>query len=291
MTPECPPEGLGFEALRADRELADPPQRVDWGTAGEKFAKGQGGEVNLHKYAGRDSRPATVEKDNRILLLHRIGGEDQEIEMTCSEVQWSWARINQLGGMDPEDFRLWAVFNKVTGPFVRDPADRNTQEYALATPRQIYESLVSLLMSPTVQIRYDYDDKGKLAVVDVQVPGFASGQDELRVHTTLQPWWINARGQGGHAEGPQQVATPIHITELRDDKTRALIGFRYAYRLLDARRTVVRTCVQRIFEGEIAVPAPRPGEIRTELAEAIPADPDQIRGWACAGPKGIRKRP
>jgi len=40
----APPEGLGFEALQADQELADPPQRVDWSTAGEEFAKGQGGE-------------------------------------------------------------------------------------------------------------------------------------------------------------------------------------------------------------------------------------------------------
>ncbi|HEC18237.1 MAG TPA: hypothetical protein ENI97_02725 [Gammaproteobacteria bacterium] len=72
----------------------------------EVLAQGWFREVNLHKYAGRDERPATVEKDNRILVLHRINGEDQDIEMTYSEVQWSWARINQLGGMDPNDFRL-----------------------------------------------------------------------------------------------------------------------------------------------------------------------------------------
>ncbi len=72
----------------------------------EVLAQGWFREVNLHKYAGRDERPATVEKDNRILVLHRIGGQDQDIEMTYAEVQWSWARINQLGGMDPDDFRL-----------------------------------------------------------------------------------------------------------------------------------------------------------------------------------------
>ncbi len=72
----------------------------------EVLAQGWFREVNLHKYAGRDERPATVEKDNRILVLHRINGQDQDIEMTYSEVQWSWARINQLGGMDPDDIRL-----------------------------------------------------------------------------------------------------------------------------------------------------------------------------------------
>ncbi len=63
-------------------------------------------DVNLHKYAGRDVRPATVEKDNRLLLPYRLDGEAQAIRMAYADVQWSWARINMLGGMDPADFRL-----------------------------------------------------------------------------------------------------------------------------------------------------------------------------------------
>ncbi len=101
------------------------------------------------------------------------------------------------------------------------------------------------------------------------------------MRTTLEPWWVNARGQGGHSEGPQQPATPISITELRDEDTKTFLGYRYTYRLLDARRTIVRACARRIVEGDIMLPAPPPGEPRTTIAEGIP---EEANGWACAGP-------
>ena len=98
----------------------------------------------------------------------------------------------------------------------------------------------------------------------------------IRLHA-----WVNARGQGGHSEGPQQAAMPISITELRDEETKAFLGYRYTYRLLDARRTIVRACARRIVEGDIMLPAPPPGEPRTTIAEGIP---EEANGWACAGP-------
>ncbi len=70
---------------------------------------------------------------------------------------------------------------------------------------------------------------------------------------------LNARGQGGHSEGPQQNT----------------------YRLLDAGRTIVRACARRIVEGDIMLPAPPPGEQRMSIAEGIP---EEANGWACAGP-------
>jgi len=63
-------------------------------------------DVNLQQHQGKDSRPATVERDNRILLPHKINGTDTIVELCFSEIQWSWARINSMGGMDKEDFRI-----------------------------------------------------------------------------------------------------------------------------------------------------------------------------------------
>ena len=72
----------------------------------EVLPQGRFRDVNLHEYAGRDVRPATVEKDDRILLPYRLDDVEQDIRMAYADVQWSWARINMLGGMDPDDFRL-----------------------------------------------------------------------------------------------------------------------------------------------------------------------------------------
>ncbi len=74
---------------------------------------------------------------------------------------------------------------------------------------------------------------------------------------------------------------PISITELRDEETKAFLGYRYTYRLLDTRRTIVRACARCVVEGDIMLPAPPPGEPRTTIADEIP---EEANGWACAGP-------
>jgi|GEM_PF-4313280 len=63
-------------------------------------------DVNLAHCVGEDARPATTLPDTRVLLPHKMDGQVVSIEMCYSEIQWSWARINALGGMDPEDVRL-----------------------------------------------------------------------------------------------------------------------------------------------------------------------------------------
>jgi hypothetical protein len=69
-------------------------------------ARGYFCDVNLAHQTGTDRRPATTESDTVVLVPYRVDGEVIPIEMCYSEIQWSWARINALGGMDPEDFRL-----------------------------------------------------------------------------------------------------------------------------------------------------------------------------------------
>ncbi len=59
-------------------------------------------DVNLKAFQGQDERPATGESDRVVIVPYKVNGEEQQIEIAYSEVQWSWARINALGGMDPD---------------------------------------------------------------------------------------------------------------------------------------------------------------------------------------------
>jgi len=74
-------------------------------------------DVNLHKYQGKDMRPANSgDSDSRILMPFKIAGKSEILTICISEVQWSWARINTMGGMDPEDFRI----NKKNPPLLAE---------------------------------------------------------------------------------------------------------------------------------------------------------------------------
>jgi hypothetical protein len=68
----------------------------------EVMEHGHARDVNLRRHQGKDERPASGEVDSRVLIPYKMGGIHQQIEIAYSEVQWSWARINALGGMDPD---------------------------------------------------------------------------------------------------------------------------------------------------------------------------------------------
>ncbi len=59
-------------------------------------------DVNLKAFQGQDLRPATGQADSRVIVPYQIAGEPQQIEIAYSEVQWSWARVNAMGGMNPD---------------------------------------------------------------------------------------------------------------------------------------------------------------------------------------------
>ncbi len=84
----------------------------------------QGGmfsEVNLEAYQGSNDRPATGEKDNRILLPYKSLGNTPKLHICYSEIQWSWSYILRLGGMNPDDHRL--TRDKSGKILTRMPAD------------------------------------------------------------------------------------------------------------------------------------------------------------------------
>ncbi|MCP3176343.1 DUF4150 domain-containing protein [Desulfuromonas sp. KJ2020] len=61
-------------------------------------------DVNLTYEKGQDVRPATVQtSDSRVVVPYTIRGKAVALEMTYSEVQWSWARIDAMGGMAGDD--------------------------------------------------------------------------------------------------------------------------------------------------------------------------------------------
>jgi len=59
-------------------------------------------DVNLRRYQGQHFRPATGEADSRVIVPWKIDNKPQTVEIAYSEVQWSWPRINAMGGMDSD---------------------------------------------------------------------------------------------------------------------------------------------------------------------------------------------
>ncbi|RFA24299.1 hypothetical protein CAI21_22215 [Alkalilimnicola ehrlichii] len=98
-----------------DKEKADVPRTngyiyvfVDGHLWRELKVVGRGfyQDVNLRFQAGRDERTATGHADNRILVPYRFQGQPRTVEICYADVQWSWSRINALGGMSEADPRL-----------------------------------------------------------------------------------------------------------------------------------------------------------------------------------------
>lgn len=62
-------------------------------------------DVNLREFKGEDERPATAQVLRWLSVPYKINEKVQKIEIAYSEVQWSWAYINALGGLAPNDSR------------------------------------------------------------------------------------------------------------------------------------------------------------------------------------------
>jgi hypothetical protein len=64
----------------------------------ELLSDGQGNfrDVQLKYQRGNDRRPATGQPGFRIIVPYRINNTEQNLWIAFSEVQWSWARIQQL---------------------------------------------------------------------------------------------------------------------------------------------------------------------------------------------------
>ena len=95
--------------------------------------------VNLQVHQGRDERPAQTEK-----VIPRVTlpvPEDEPVEIAFSHFQWSWARIQSLGGLrpaaDPER-PDWPWYDPGSGvpPASADPRLADTTEAAMAERRR-----------------------------------------------------------------------------------------------------------------------------------------------------------
>jgi len=63
-------------------------------------------DVNLSRFRGFNERPATGQLLSYVNVPQMIGGKRKKIELTYSEVQWSWAYLNAFGGLATNDSRL-----------------------------------------------------------------------------------------------------------------------------------------------------------------------------------------
>ena len=62
--------------------------------------------MDLERHKGKDQRPATGPAHGRVLTPFQVKGAQPKLEICFAEVQWSWAQITALGGMNPDDPRL-----------------------------------------------------------------------------------------------------------------------------------------------------------------------------------------
>ncbi|MGD8925928.1 MAG: hypothetical protein PVG20_03715 [Thioalkalispiraceae bacterium] len=71
-------------------------------------------EVNLTQFQGKDVRPANVKCDFSIYVPYQDtkASKPNEIQICYSEVQWSWAYIKRLGGMNEKDRRYISELQK-----------------------------------------------------------------------------------------------------------------------------------------------------------------------------------
>jgi type VI secretion system secreted protein VgrG len=102
-----------YTSIDHDRAHADYPRQgyiyifVSSHLWRELHSDGRGAfaDVDLARYKGADARPAMGNAQTAIIVPFQIGGTRPEITICYAEVQWSWAQITALGGMDPADIR------------------------------------------------------------------------------------------------------------------------------------------------------------------------------------------
>jgi uncharacterized Zn-binding protein involved in type VI secretion len=73
-------------------------------------------DVNLRRHQGEHTRRASGESDSRVIVPWKIDNQVQTIEIAFSEVQWSWARINAMGGMEPDQSKELRLKNTTLMP-------------------------------------------------------------------------------------------------------------------------------------------------------------------------------
>ena len=84
-------------------------------------------DVNLKALYGQDTRAATCTRQSHVVLPYRMADYEPDFQIAFSEIPWSWARIQSMGGMAPDDPR---------NPDREDAAssDADTRRAARCTP-------------------------------------------------------------------------------------------------------------------------------------------------------------
>ncbi len=172
------------------------------------------------------------------------------------------------------------------GPFAKTVEDRLTQEYEGASEHEVYQQLLGLLQPVRVTLLKDPGVVPAGVMLEVAAPGFVPGKDVLDVRVLAERWWVNAHGQGGRRLDGQWLS-PQTIKRWEDEETGALLGYRYYYRLPEAKRVVVRACARRQTADGANLPPPAIGRQPAQTGETVG---DEMEGWAVAEPLRVRER-
>ena len=62
-------------------------------------------DIDLHTWHGTDHRPATGTHADHLTIPRLLQGTEVDVQIAFSEVQWSWERISEFGGLSEEDPR------------------------------------------------------------------------------------------------------------------------------------------------------------------------------------------
>ncbi len=93
------------------------------------FSQGTMKDVNLQVFQGQDVRSASGQNDSRVIVPYKVNGGLQTVQVAYSEVQWSWARINAMGGMNPDEKEEPRLKSDTPMPLVSEgEAEKNRSE-------------------------------------------------------------------------------------------------------------------------------------------------------------------
>ena len=242
--------------------------------AGIQLEKGNYESATAHGVAAGAMAGATFSQLGRSLVLKSV----ERTFFTRALIvlgPWGWAftAVSIIAALTAEWLKLspmerWAQF----GPFGDDPDERFTEEYRDLTAGQVYQSLLSLLMTPTPAISESQNPPNQIKV-EIHAP--AAGESGEIHHTVVY------QDRYGNLQTLKPLAWVPKLANKEDPQSR--IGQTAWYEKPDffgACTFYVRT---RFFHEEEKCWLPfRPEDAALDSGEALAElDPDTApRGWA-----------
>ena len=217
-------------------------------------------------------------------------------------VGWAFLIIGIIAGiiaymLTDTDLEKWAKH----GPFGNGNNGIPKDLYKDADEKKIYESFMTLLMSPGIQIETDRTTSPTMIMVTAIAPGFQQGKGAITLDTTYQSSYKMSSREQAYAitrmqlgpsgtskvqsfqtESRQHRLKCLKWEPVYDDKTPQQIGVKYYYQLPIDRRDGevkyhIRARVKHITEEGYIIPTHPDKKVLSSYTDQI--DKEQ-NGWA-----------